>query len=274
MESWVAPKYFETLGTPLLAGRDFSFQDHGHPHVAIVNQTMARYYFGQASAVGRHITFDGDSQPLEIVGVAGDAKYLEMRENTYRTVYLNAFQEGRVPSHLALRTLIDPEDMGLDVRRTVRDSLKDVSVGRVTTMTDQVNETIVLERLTAMLSGLFGVLGSVLTAIGLYGLLAYTVTRRTNEIGVRMALGASRRDVARMVLGDAMRMVLAGVAIGVPIAFWGRTFAASLIQNRSVGGAIPIVFGMGGIIAVGLLASYIPARRATHVDPMTALRYE
>ena len=134
--------------------------------------------------------------------------------------------------------------------------------------------SIVPERVVAILSGSFGVLGSLLAALGLYGLLAYTVARRTNEIGIRMALGASRGNVARMVLRDALGMVSAGLAIGVPIAFWARSLAASLIEGLPVKSAVPLVFGAVGMIAVGLLASYIPARRATKVDPVVALRHE
>jgi ABC-type antimicrobial peptide transport system permease subunit len=121
---------------------------------------------------------------------------------------------------------------------------------------------------------LFGALGSVLAAIGLYGLLAYTVARRINEIGVRMALGATPVDVIRMVLGDALGMVLAGLAIGVPLAFWGRQFATSLIQDLPVDTTVPIAFGAVAMIAVALAAAYVPARRAARVDPMEALRYE
>ena len=274
MENWVAPKYFETLGTPLLAGRDFSFQDKGRPRAAIINQTMARYYFGERSPIGMHVTFEGDDTPYEIVGVVGDAKYLDIRENTYRTIYLDAFQEKQVPSRFALRTRIDPESVVPDVRRTVSDSLKTVSVGRIITLDDQVDGAIVPERLTALLSGLFGVLAPLLTAIGLYGLLAYTVARRINEIGVRMALGAGRSDIARMVLGDALAMVLAGLLIGAPIAFWGRTFAASLVPGLAANSAVPIAVGVVAMIVVALVAAYVPARRATRIDPMEALRYE
>ena len=214
MENWVGPKYFETLGTPLLAGRDFSFEDQGHARVAIINQTMARYYFGDGNPLERHITFDGDAESYKIVGVVGDAKYMEMREATWRTIYLNTFQEPWVASQFALRTSVDPEAVVPDVRRAVRKLLKAVAVGRVITLDDQVDASIVTERLLATVSGWFGALGSALTAIGLYGLLAYTVARRINEIGIRMALGATRSDVTRMVLRDALAMVLAGLAIG------------------------------------------------------------
>jgi len=274
MESWIAPKYFATLGTPLLAGRDFSIQEKGGPRVAIINQTMARYYFGNSDPLGKHVTFDGGGQPYEIVGVAGDAKYMEMREATYRTIYLNTFQEPSVDSRFALRTSIDPEVVTPDVRRTVRELLKTVSVKSVTTLTDQVDASIVPERLIATLSLWFGALGALLAAIGLYGLLAYTVARRINEIGIRMALGATRSDATRMVLGDALGMVCMGLAVGAPIAFWSESFAASLIPDLQIKSAIPIASGAVAMIAIALFAAYVPARRAAKVDPMVALRYE
>jgi predicted permease len=272
--NWVAPKYFETFGTPFLAGRDFNFQDQGRSRVAIVNQSMGRYYFSDGNPIGRQVTLDGDDKPYEIVGMVADAKYYEIREAPPRTVYFNMFQEGQVFSQFALRTYGNPNSVVPEVRRIVRESLKTIAVERVTTLADQVDASIVSERLIALLSGLFGVLGSVLTAIGIYGLLAYTVARRVNEIGIRMALGATRNDVIRLVLGDALGMVCGGLAIGALIAYWSKSFAASLIQDLPVQSAVPIVFGVSAMIAVALLAAYVPARRAARVDPMEALRHE
>jgi ABC-type antimicrobial peptide transport system permease subunit len=199
---------------------------------------------------------------------------MAIREDTYRTVYLNAFQGSSVPSHFMLRTSIAPQAVTDDVRRAVRDVIPAASVGNVITLADQIDGSIVPERLAALISGMFGALGSILTAIGLYGLLAYAVVRRVKEIGVRMALGASRSDMSRMVLGDALVMVLLGLAIGTPVAFWCRPFAASMMQDLPNNSALPIVLGVLAMIAIALVAAYIPVRRASRVDPMDALRCE
>jgi len=272
--SRVAPNYFETYGTPFLAGRPFSPHDQGGARVAIINQAMARDYFGDLSPIGKHFSFDLDANPYEIVGVVGDARYNEIREDSRRTIYLDVFQEGQMSSQLTLRTTVDPESIAPQVRRIVNNLMRTVPVARITTMVDQVDASIVPERLIATLSGWFGALGALLAAIGLYGLLSYTMARRTNEIGVRMALGATRSNVTWMVLGDALGTVAGGVAIGVPVAFWGKKIAVSLIRDLPVNNAVAIVLSVLTMLAVALVAAYLPARRAMRVDPMVALRYE
>ena len=149
-----------------------------------------------------------------------------------------------------------------------------VPIVRMTGISEQIDSSIVPQRLIAMLSAGFGALGALLAAIGLYGLLAYTVARRTHEIGVRMALGAAGTDVMRIVLRGALWMVCAGLAIGAPLAFWGKRVAASLIPDLPVASPLPIVVAAAIMIAVGLIAAYLPARRAMRVAPMVALRYE
>jgi putative ABC transport system permease protein len=273
-QNWVGPRYFETLGTPVVAGRDFEFADAGRPRVAIVNQAMARYYFGDGSPLGRHLTFERDTVPYEIVGLVGDAKYADLHEAPPRTVYLNAFQDGRIQSRFAIRTDVTPTAVAPQVRRAVEEVLKTVRIAKVTTLADQVDSSIVLERLMAMLSGLVGVLGALLTAIGLYGLLAYTVTRRTNEIGVRMALGATQRDVTKLVVKAAMGLVVVGLLAGVLAAFWSTRVAYSIVPDlATAAGPLPVVAAVVAMIAAALLAAYLPARRAARINPTEALRH-
>jgi predicted permease len=281
--SWVAPKYFETIGTPLIAGRDFNVADAGRPRVAIINQAMARYYFPGGNPIGKHVRIDrdsrtggwyGDDQPYEIVGVVGDSKYIELREAPPRTMYFNMFQEARLSHQFVLRTTVDPRSVAGDVRRTVRDILKTVNVRKVITLSEQVDAAIVPERLIATLSGSFGALGAILAGIGLYGLLAYSVTRRIHEIGVRRALGATAGKVTRMVLRDALGMAGAGLALGIPMVLWTRPLAARLIEDLLPPSATLISAGTAAVIAVALLASCIPARRAARVEPIEALRHE
>ena len=280
--NWIAPQYFETLGTPLLAGRDFTFEDQGGPLVAIVNQSMARYYFGDRSPIGQLFTFERQDnrgtardQPYQIVGVVGDAKYLNLQEPIWRMVYLNTVQEPRLFSHqFALRTHVRPEAVAGDVRRLVREVLPAVTVARVTTMTDQVDASMIPERLIAMLSGFFGALGALLAAIGLYGLLAYTVARRTSEIGIRMALGATQGDVMRMVHKSALSLVGAGLALGVPLALLSARLAVTFVDNLAASALLPVGVAAAAMIAVALLAAHVPARRASRVNPSDALRAE
>jgi len=278
--NWIAPNYFHTLGTSILAGREFDLEDRQGAHVAIINQAMARYYFGGRDPIGKHLTLDrdwkgfGPDDPYEIVGVVGDAHYYEIREQPPRTIYFDTFQSHGVGANFIVRTSTDPTAVAPEVRSAVRETVPGVSVGRITTMADQVDASIVPERVVAMLSGSFGALGLLLAAVGLYGLLAYTVTRRTNEIGVRMALGASQAAVAWMVIRDALGMILVGLIIAGPLTFWAKSLAGSLIPDLPIKSTLPLALSSLAITAVALLAAYVPTRRASKVDPMVALRYE
>jgi predicted permease len=273
--NYISPNYFETYGTPFLSGRDFSSRDQAASRVAIINEATARDCFGNQNPIGRHITLshitmtEGE-QTYEVIGLVGDAKYNDLQQPAPPTIYA----EGSLGSQLAIRTRIDPNAVAGAVRQTETDVLKNVPIVRMMEMNDQIDSTIVPQRLFATLSAAFGSLGALLAVIGLYGLLAYTVVWRTHEIGVRMALGAASMDVMRLVLRDALWMVGAGLAIGIPLAFWGKRLAASLIPDLPTASTIPILLAAATMIAVGLIAAYLPARRAMHVDPIVALRHE
>ena len=212
-------------------------------------------------------------RPYQIVGVVGDTKYLNLQEPIPRMVYLNAFQEPRLFSHqFSLRTNVRPEAVAGEVRRAVRDALPTVAVAKVTTMTDQVDASMIPERLIAMLSGFFGALGALLSAIGLYGLLAYTVARRTAEIGIRMALGATEGAVARMVMASAFGLTCLGLVIGAPLALWSLRLAATFVDDPAAGFALPLSIAAAAMIVVAALAAYLPARRASRVNPIEARR--
>jgi len=280
--TYVAPHYFETLGIPLLAGRGFTFADEAQPNVAIINQAFARYYFAGRYSIGKHVTLEhvtgaGEIRRYEIVGVSGDANYMEIRdpETEIRAIYLPAFRSGRVVAGtFVIRTNIDPEGTVGDVKRTIRGVLPDISVARIITLTDQIDASIVPERLVATLSGFFGALGALLAGIGLYGLLAYTVARRTNEIGIRMAMGATARDVTWLVLRDALATVTAGLILGLPMVIFGRSIASSMIPGFLIPSAAPFAIAALGIVTVAFLAAYVPARRAARIDPLEAVRHE
>jgi predicted permease len=275
----VDPGYFETYGTPLLSGRYFSAEDEDKPPVAMMNQAAARECFGNENPIGKyltlsHITLTKGDITYQVVGVVGDAKYNDIQQPVPPTIYRDLVQQVFIGSQLAVRTKVAPDAVAGVVRETESSVLKTVPIVRITTMNAQIDASIVPERLVATLSGWFGTLGGLLAAIGLYGLLAYTVTRRTHEIGVRMALGATRSDVVRMVLRDALWTVCVGLALGAPLAFLAKSMAVRLVHGLPVQSPVSVVFGGAVMIVLGLVASYIPARRAMGFDPMVALRCE
>ena len=269
----VSPNYFLTYGTPLLAGRDFRDSDMDQPRRIIVNQALARKYFPGGDPLGRHVWLENQRDPYEIVGIAGDAKYQDVRLPPPPIVYQLALMSGG-SSSLSLRTSGRRPDIAGEARRLVNDAFGPNSVGRVTTLADQVDASIVPERLLATLAGFFGAVGAVLAAIGLFGLLAYTVARQTKEIGIRIALGATRGRVSRMVAMSAGSLVGVGFLLGAPAAFWSTRFAARSVENLAAGGPLPIASAAAALVAVALIAVYVPTRRATRVEPVIALRAE
>jgi predicted permease len=277
---FVGPNYSETLGLPLLAGRDIGVQDTpASRRVALVNQSFADYFFRGQNAVGRRFCVGDftEEDAVEIVGVVGDAKYGDVRDEPLRTVYLALLQEeGRsaYDCNLELRAAGDPAALATTVRAAIRQAAPRLPVVRVTTFSQQLGDRLRQERLMAQLVAAFGVLALVLACVGLYGVIAQAVARRTNEIGIRMALGANPRHVLRMVLGEA----LAKVAIGVAIGLVGAVASARLIANMlfGVGQIDPAAILIALLLMLGtaLVAGYVPARRATKVDPVEALKYE
>lgn len=270
----VAPRYFETLRTPLLAGRDFAPADENGPLTAIVNQAAARHYFAGRDPIGKRVWLEGDGRPYEIVGVVADAKYSDIRGPAPQTVYLDAFQQSRLPSQFVVRTSGSPAAAAASLRQVLEDVVPGASIRKLTTLAAQIDETVVPERLVATMSGFFAGLGMLLAAVGLYGLLAYSVTRRAAEIGVRVAVGATPRDIIRMVLTSALTLAGAGLAIGVPLAAWAMHVTASLLPSVARESTLPGAADLAVIVAVALLAAYAPARRALSIEPNRALRSE
>jgi predicted permease len=276
--SVVAPKYFETMGIPLVVGRDFGPQDGEHsPKVTVVSESMARHYFPNENPLGRRfsLTRQEASEEREIIGVVKDAKFDNLRTGNARIVYLSHQQDWTRPSiTFALRTTGDPAALMTPVRHTIQSAGKDIPVTGIRTLATQMNEVLAKERLVATLSGFFGLLALLLACIGLYGLMAYAVTRRTNEIGIRMALGARGQDVLRLIMRETMLLVLPGVALGLGAAVVTTRFISSLLFGLAATDPVTLMAAALLLIVVAAFAGYLPAHRAARVDPMEALRCE
>jgi putative ABC transport system permease protein len=272
--NWVAPRYFETLGVPLIAGRDFDSHDtFDSPRVVIINQNMARAFFGDANPIGQRIRFE-DKDIREIVGVVADSHYLEIREQITPTLYLNTFQSPAPGSEFAIRTTVDPNLIVPTVQREIERQVKGMAIANVRTLASQVDSWIVQERLVALLSSCFGGLALFIAAVGLYGVLSYTVARRTQEIGIRMALGARSRDVMAMIMKEIAWLVCLGLAAGIPLALLLGHFISELLYGLRPTDPLTIVVGSIVMLIVAMVAGYVPARRASRVDPLVSLRCE
>jgi putative ABC transport system permease protein len=276
----VSSNYFSAVEIPLLIGRDIGLQDtETSPRVAVINETMARFYFGQANPIGRKFTIeDPESKggPVEIVGVARDARDHKLKGNVQRRFYIPLSQSlGPAPGlNFEIRTAGDPVAVAEAVRKQIKNFDANVPIYSVRALNELAERSISDQILIARLSSFFAGLALLLAAIGLYGILSYSVAGRTREIGVRMALGAQRGSVLGMVLREAGKLVLLGIAIGIPAALLtSRLFSSMLFGLKATDpGSMALVIAV--LLAITLLASYIPARRATKVDPMVALRYE
>ncbi|HEV8146419.1 MAG TPA: ABC transporter permease [Bryobacteraceae bacterium] len=270
----VSAGFFRTHGIPLVAGRDFIPEDHApEDSGVIVNQQFARQFFG-GEALGKNFSFGGNIK-VHVVGVVATAKYQTVREEPKPVMY-RAVTERNYPESLMLevRTANDTPAMLERLRATVRDLDRSVPVRELTTMALQIDESLSRERLLSFLSMLLGGLALTLAAIGLYGVLSFSVVRRTREIGIRMAIGARRGEVLGMFLRESAWIVAAGVAMGIPLALGGGKLASSLLYGLEGQDVRTAAIATGVLTIVALAAALIPAARAARVDPLIALRHE
>jgi predicted permease len=275
----LGPDYFEALETPVLLGRDFTGEDDANaPKVAIINQRMARAIFGGTSPIGRRLSipaFAGDKSWYSIVGVVADAKSEDLRDPVRPMVYVPT-EQTVAPAGVtfAVRTARDASAEAPAVLRAVAQVDGRLSLSGVKTLNDQMDDSLVQERLVASLAGLFGILAVLLASVGLYGVMAYTVSRKTNEIGIRMALGSGRIQIAGMILREALLMVLAGFVMGIPAAMATARLIRSQLYGLGPYDPMTMLFAVSVMTGVAVLACYPPATRAMRIDPMAALRYE
>jgi putative ABC transport system permease protein len=276
---FVDENYFKTLGVPLVAGRFFDERDvPGAPLVAIVNETLARRYFPGQNAVGRRLKQGGADRPknpwMEIVGVVGDVKYSGLNAPPEPAFYLADRQQPFIRRFVIVRTAADPRSALNSIRAAVSALDRDVPVGRLYTIDQLMNESVAAPRFRTTLVTVFAVLGLVLAGIGIYGVMAYTVSERTRELGVRFALGATTRDVMRMVLAEAFALAAAGVVLGLAGAVAMTRLLAALLFGVTPTDPATFASIAAILIAIAVAGSYVPARRATRVDPIATLRSE
>jgi predicted permease len=271
----IGPGFFATLGIPLLAGRDFTNADGAKaPEKVIVNERFAKHYFGDENPIGRRIRFRREKDSIEIIGVVRDGKIVSLREKPQRCVYLPYAQAQVGFMTFYARTTQEPSATAQTLREVVRRQDPNLPIYNVKTMESQIDESLFMDRLVAALSASFGALATLLAAVGLYGVMAYMVVRRTREIGIRMALGADRREVLRLVMKEVVALAAAGIGIAVLASLaMGRLIQSQLLD---VSARDPWVMAAAtlALAMVALLAGFLPALRATRVDPLTALRYE
>jgi putative ABC transport system permease protein len=277
----VNPHYFQTMGIPLLQGRGFGDQDKvDAPAVAVVSEGMVRRFWPGEDPIGKRITpgalnsADPDDW-ITVVGVAKDVRQFELVAEPKPQMYLSYVQAGFfAPRHLIISTSVEPLSLAASVRRAVWEIDKDQPVSNIRTMEEVMSESIARQRFSMLLLGIFAAVALILAAVGIYGVMSYSVAQRTREIGIRMALGARRSDVLKLTVGGGLKLVLIGVVIGLGAAFVLTRLMSSLLFGVSATDPVTFVIISLVLMCVAALASYIPARRATKIDPMIALRYE
>jgi putative ABC transport system permease protein len=276
---YISPDYFRMLGISIVRGREFDEQDQQGTHkVVMVNEAMARKYWGTLDIVGKRLSVstDGKGTPQwnEIVGVLANARDVEIQDEASPEFYLALFQWGVGSHHLIVRTQANPDALAGTISRQIWASYPDQPVRHVMTLTETITESVGDQRMHTVLLGVFAGVGLTLALLGVYGVVSYSVARRTQEIGVRMALGAARANVLRMVLRQGLTLVACGAVIGAAGALGAVRVIASELYGVKSGDPWTFFGGAALILIVGCLACWVPARRATQVDPIVALRYE
>jgi predicted permease len=263
------------MGTALLLGREFTHQDGpDSTRVAVINDALARRYFNNQNPIGQRVRL-GPQEGLEIVGVVENAKYVSLREDDHPTAYVHVLQgRGRGALTLSVKTAADPISIGPVIQNEVRAVATAVPLTQASALSTQIDRSLVKERLMTRVLGFFAGLALLLALIGLYGVLGYAVTRRTHEIGIRLALGATRGAVLWSVLSESSKLVAMGVVIGVPAALALTRLFASLLYGVKPTDPWVLAGVVLSLFLVGMAAASLPAWRASRVDPLVALRYE
>lgn len=277
----VSADYFRVMGIPLISGRAFSDSDLGSaPPVALINQDFARRFFPGENPIGKHLEFGSANQWITILGIAGDVRGFGLDKQPKSEIYLPYQQQSLLASnrlphmHLVVRTAGDPNALAAAVLQSVREVDKDLPRPKVRTMETVLAASIAERRSNMLLLGVFAVIALLLTGVGIYGVISYSVAQRTQEIGVRIALGAQSRDVMTLVMRNGMSLVLMGIVIGLAGSFALTRWMASLLFQISTTDYLTFTMTALLLTAIALLACWVPARRATKVDPLIALKYE
>ena len=271
--------HFSNLGIPLLSGREFTYRDAADtPKVVIINEAMASLYFPKGQPLGSHMRIGGDSGPLDmqIVGVVRNSHHSDVKEEKPRPFFYVPYTQEKAITSLTyyVRTSIDPLTLATPVRQVLSELDSSLPIYDVRSFDEQIDEQLAGDKLIAVLAASFGILAALLAAMGIYGLLAFTVTQRTREIGVRMALGAEPGRVGTMLFGEVARLTGIGVLLGLPLAYGLSKLINSLLFGVQSFGFASIGTALLALATVAAMATYVPARRAMRIDPMVALRYE
>jgi putative ABC transport system permease protein len=271
----ITPDYLQTMRIPLLRGRVFNQQDiAGVKPVVIINRTVAQKYFPAQDPIGRHLANSRDKIQMEIVGVVGDVKFTGLNTPYIPEMYMPQAQNPAATMTLVVCSTSNPQPLIAAVRQKTAEIDPDLPLSNIASMSEVVSASVAQPRLTTQFTGFFAGLALLLTAVGIYGVLAYSVTQRTHEMGIRMALGASRVEILKMVVGQGMKLVLAGLVFGLVVSLAVTRLLSTLLFGTSARDPLTFAAVTLLLIVVALLAAYIPARRAAQVDPIVALRYE